>query len=253
MTNDALEYRVEFAIPYGYLMRAAALAGLRRFDEAHEALSDVAGGGGSVHGRLRPAGGVRRTDPCVACTKGRSPRHALSSRPTSVIRSQRCAVRSGHREDSLWRVWGDSRKPSGLRVDVAGTTRAIEPQCLVLCIDAVACSRARDPEPESRVATSRGWVRLTPEPWTSLSRATGRARTCSPPSSRCADTAGGDGLHRCPRVGRGTGQVPWVGHVVRSRPRVDALCSRTGGLRPAMRGPARTLRLRGGSSSHLRP
>ena len=41
MTNEALEYRVEFATPYGNLMRGAALAGLRRFGEAHEALADA--------------------------------------------------------------------------------------------------------------------------------------------------------------------------------------------------------------------
>ena len=39
LVQDAQTFRVKFAMPYGYLMGGAALAGLRRFSEAHEALS----------------------------------------------------------------------------------------------------------------------------------------------------------------------------------------------------------------------
>ena len=40
MVADASEFRVDFALPYAWLMRGAALSGLRRFGEAHEALSE---------------------------------------------------------------------------------------------------------------------------------------------------------------------------------------------------------------------
>jgi ATP/maltotriose-dependent transcriptional regulator MalT len=41
LLEDATEHRVDFALAYGHLMRAAALAGLRRFESTHDAL-DVA-------------------------------------------------------------------------------------------------------------------------------------------------------------------------------------------------------------------
>jgi DNA-binding NarL/FixJ family response regulator len=40
MVDDATEFRVDFALPYGHLMRAAALAGLCRFQETHVALAE---------------------------------------------------------------------------------------------------------------------------------------------------------------------------------------------------------------------
>ena len=36
MVADATEFRVDFALPYAWLMRGAALVGLRSFPEAHE-------------------------------------------------------------------------------------------------------------------------------------------------------------------------------------------------------------------------
>ena len=48
MSRDAVEYRVEFALPYGYLMSAAALAGLTAFRRSARCAFRVAGSRGSL-------------------------------------------------------------------------------------------------------------------------------------------------------------------------------------------------------------
>ena len=143
MSRDAVEYRVEFALPYGYLMSAAALAGLRRFDEAHDALSESL-----AH--------------AVHCADAFGQQAVYAGRVRAFLHagriSEACAVEPPDLSHSLPAMRGEVWGSRGLALgcmgrlaeaerfadEFAGTTMAIEPTMLGLCIHAIAALKARD-------------------------------------------------------------------------------------------------------------
>ena len=143
MSRDAVEYRVEFALPYGYLMSAAALAGLRRFDEAHDALSESL-----AH--------------AVHCADAFGQQAVYAGRVRAFLHagriSEACAVEPPDLCHSLPAMRGEVWGSRGLALgcmgrlaeaerfadEFAGTTMAIEPTMLGLCIHAIAALKARD-------------------------------------------------------------------------------------------------------------
>jgi DNA-binding CsgD family transcriptional regulator len=143
MVADATEFRVEFARSYGELMRAAALAGLRRFHEAHDALAESFG-----H--------------AVRCTDTFAQQAVYAGRVRALLQEGRvyeaCALEPPDLTDSLPGMRGEVWTSRGLalaclgRVDEAleladtaeTTTRAIEPRLLSHCIRAIAASKTRD-------------------------------------------------------------------------------------------------------------
>jgi DNA-binding NarL/FixJ family response regulator/tetratricopeptide (TPR) repeat protein len=143
MTQDASEYRVDFALPYGLLMSAAALAGLRSFAEAHDVLStsfdhavrcaDPFGQQAVYAGRVRAflhAG--RISDACALEPPDLS--HSLPAMRGEVWGSRGLALACMGRLP-------EARECAAL---VTGQTRAVEPTMLVLCIRAVAALKARE-------------------------------------------------------------------------------------------------------------
>jgi LuxR family transcriptional regulator, maltose regulon positive regulatory protein len=145
MTNEALEYRVEFAMPYGHLMRAAALAGLRRFDAAHEALANA-------HAEA------------VRCTDLFGQQGVYAGRIRALLHegkvAEACSVEPPDLSESLPAMRGEVWASRGLALacigrleeaaaysqEARGTTRAVEPTVLSLCIDAVRTLKGRHPE-----------------------------------------------------------------------------------------------------------
>ncbi len=143
MNRDAAEFRVEFAMPYGFLMRAAALAGLRRFDEAHKALSES-----MAH--------------AVRCTDTFGQQAVYAGRIRALLHEGRvaeaCALEPPDLRDSLPAMRGEVRASRGLALacmgrlaeageiaaELPGTTRAVEPKALHLCIDAIIALKSRD-------------------------------------------------------------------------------------------------------------
>jgi DNA-binding CsgD family transcriptional regulator len=143
MSTDATEYRVEFALPYGSLMSAAALAGLRRFDDAHNVLSESLGY-------------------AVRCADAFGQQAVYAGRVRALLHegriSEACAIEPPDLSHSLpamrGEVWGSrglalacmGRLAEGEQCadNVLGTTKAIEPTMLVLCIRAIAALKARD-------------------------------------------------------------------------------------------------------------
>ena len=98
MLDDATEFRVDFALAYGSLMQATALAGLRRFEDAHRHLNTAFAqavrctdtfGQQSVY-----AARVRRY-----CMKGGLRRRVVSNLRTQRTRLRACAARSGRHVD----------------------------------------------------------------------------------------------------------------------------------------------------------
>ena len=144
MTNDALEYRVEFAAPYGNLMRGAALAGLRRFSEAHEALANA------------------HTE-AVRCTDLFGQQGVYAGRIRALLHegkvAEACSLEPPDLSESLPAMRGEVRASRGLALacigrldeaaacalDVRGTTRAVEPSVLILCVEAVRMLKSRHP------------------------------------------------------------------------------------------------------------
>jgi DNA-binding CsgD family transcriptional regulator len=143
MVADATEFRVEFARSYGELMRAAALVGLRRFDEAHDALAESFA-------------------QAVRCTDTFAQQAVYAGRVRALLQegrlSEACALEPPDLSDSLPGMRGEVWTSRGLalacmgRVDEAleladmseTSTRAIEPRMLVHCIRAVSASKTRD-------------------------------------------------------------------------------------------------------------
>jgi DNA-binding NarL/FixJ family response regulator len=143
MTDDAVKLRVEFAVPYGYLMSAAALAGLRRFDEAHESLSHA-------------------YDSAVHCTDLFAQQGTYAGRVRALLHEGRvveaCSIEPPDLTDSLPAMRGEVWASRGLALacmgrlaeaqecaaTVRGTTRAVEPNVLLLCIDAIRALKTRD-------------------------------------------------------------------------------------------------------------
>jgi DNA-binding NarL/FixJ family response regulator len=147
MSREATEYRVEFALPYGFLMSAAALAGLRHFGEAQDALAtslahaihceDAFGQQAAYAGRVRAllhAGRV--TEACAVEPPDLS--HSLPAMRGEVWGSRGLALACMGRLEEARRCADD----------VSGT-KAIEPTMLVLCIQALTALKARDSELET--------------------------------------------------------------------------------------------------------
>jgi len=143
MVADATEFRVEFARSYGELMTAAALAGLRRFSEAHDALAESFA-------------------QAVRCTDTFAQQGVYAGRVRALLHegrvSEACALEPPDLSESLPGMRGEVWTSRGLalacmgRVDEAlelahmgeTSTRAIEPRMLVYCIRAVVASKTRD-------------------------------------------------------------------------------------------------------------
>jgi DNA-binding CsgD family transcriptional regulator len=143
MAEDAMMFRVDFALPYASLMRGAALAGLRRFDEAHESLDDA----------LRQ--GVR-------CADTFAQQGVYAGRVRAFLHagrvSQACALEPPDLTNALPGMRGEVWASRGLalacigRVDEArrladksvDSTRAVESRALVSCINAMVALKTRD-------------------------------------------------------------------------------------------------------------
>ena len=143
MIADATEFRVEFARSYGELMRAAALVGLRRFFEAHDALAESFA-------------------QAVRCTDSFAQQGVYAGRVRALLHegrvSEACALEPPDLSESLPGMRGEVWTSRGLALACMGrveealelaemsetSTRAIEPRMLVCCIRAVAASKTRD-------------------------------------------------------------------------------------------------------------
>jgi DNA-binding CsgD family transcriptional regulator len=141
MSAEAAEYRVEFALPYGFLMSAAALVGLRRFDEAQEALSESLGS-------------------AVRCADAFGEQAVYAGRVRALLHagriSEACAIEPPNLSRSIPAMRGEVWGSRGLALacmgrlveaeecaeSIVGTTRAIEPTMLILCIRAIAALKA---------------------------------------------------------------------------------------------------------------
>jgi DNA-binding NarL/FixJ family response regulator len=145
LTQESIQFRVEFALPYGYLMTGAAFAGLRRFDEAHRALSMA-------------------YDSAVHCTDLFAQQGAYAGRVRALLHEGRvaeaCSLEPPDLADSLPAMRGEVWASRGLALAcmgrladarhcaeaVEGTTQAVEPNVLLLCIDAIRALKMRDPD-----------------------------------------------------------------------------------------------------------
>ena len=143
MIEDASRYRVDFALPYAFLMKAAALVGLRRFVEAHDALDES----------LRLA---------ARCSDSFGQQSVYTGRVRAFLHEGRVweasALEPPPLEDSLPAMRAEVWTSRGLalacagRIDeatdlaraVSGSTRAIEPRLLTQCIYSVAALKERD-------------------------------------------------------------------------------------------------------------
>jgi DNA-binding CsgD family transcriptional regulator len=143
MVEDAMEYRVDFALPYAFLMKAAALGGLRRFPEAHEALTNS-------HAYA------------VRCTDSFGQQAVYAGRIRAYLQEGRileaCALEPPDLSDSLpgmrGEVWasralalacmGRVAEAGALAKEHATSTRAVECRVLVHCVDAIVALKTRD-------------------------------------------------------------------------------------------------------------
>ncbi len=141
---DATELRVEFAVTYGYLTKGSALAGLRHFDEAHEALN-------------------QSYEQAVRCTDSWGQQSVYAARIRALLHegriSQACALEPPDLSDALPAARGEVWASRGLALacmgrladasrcvdEFMGTTRAVEPNVLTLCIHALTAVKDRDP------------------------------------------------------------------------------------------------------------
>jgi DNA-binding NarL/FixJ family response regulator len=143
MVEEASRFRVDFALPYASLMRAAALIGLRRFAEGHAALEDS-------------------LNDAVRCTDAFGQQAVYAGRVRAFLHegrvSEACALEPPDLSDSLPGMRGEVWASRGLalaclgRVDEAMqlaaesavSTRAVESRLLVHCVDAVTALKTRD-------------------------------------------------------------------------------------------------------------
>jgi DNA-binding NarL/FixJ family response regulator len=143
MADDATNFRVDFALPYASLMRGAALAGLRHFEEAHEALDEALG-------------------QAVRCTDSFAQQAVYAGRVRAFLHAGRvsaaCALEPPDLSLSLPGMRGEVWASRGLalacigRVDEARrlanrgvkATRAIESRVLALCVTAMVALKTRD-------------------------------------------------------------------------------------------------------------
>ena len=152
MVDDATHYRVDFALPYGRLMQAMALGGLRRFDETYECLNAA-----FAH--------------AVRCTDSFGQQAVYAARVRALLHEGRvaeaCAVEPPDVSASLPGMRGEVIASRGLalacigRLEEArklaelgeGSSRAIEPRVLAQCIRTVSALKARTPDLGDEVRT----------------------------------------------------------------------------------------------------
>jgi DNA-binding NarL/FixJ family response regulator len=145
MIDDAIEFRVRFALPYGYLMSSAALSGLRRFEEAHDALSNS-------------------FEHAVRCADTFGQQAVYAGRVRAFLHEGRvaeaCALEPPDLSESLPAMRGEVWASRGLALaclgrlaeakrcidKVNGITRALEPRILGSATAAVTALKARDPD-----------------------------------------------------------------------------------------------------------
>jgi DNA-binding CsgD family transcriptional regulator len=145
MGRDAGEFRVDFALPYASLMRGAALAGLRRFDQAHDMLGQALG-------------------QAVRCTDAFAQQGVYAGRIRAFLHDGRiaeaCALEPPDLSDSLPGMRGEVWASRGLALACMGrvaearqladesatSTRAVESRVLVHCIQTMVALKTRDPE-----------------------------------------------------------------------------------------------------------
>jgi DNA-binding NarL/FixJ family response regulator len=158
MIEDATEFRVEFALPYGSLMQATALVGLRRFEEAHTCLDSA-------------------FVQAVRCTDRFGQQSVYASRVRALLHEGRiaeaCGVEPPDPSNSLPGMRGEVWASRGLALACIGrldearrladasshVTRAIEASVLARCIRAIAALKSRDPDltDEVRALMSTAW------------------------------------------------------------------------------------------------
>jgi DNA-binding NarL/FixJ family response regulator len=150
MVDDATQFRIDFALPYGFLMQAAALAGLRRYGDAHDRLdaayaqavscSDMFGQQAVYAGRVR----VLLHEGKIADACGLEPPDPTSSLPG--MRGEVWASRG-----LALACIGRLAEANRLAEQSVSATRAIEAAMLSRCIRAVTALKARDPRLKDEV------------------------------------------------------------------------------------------------------
>lgn len=142
MVQDATEFRVDFALPYAWLMKGAALSGLRRFGQAHEALAE--------------------SHSCaIRCTDAFGQQAVYAGRIRAFLHEGRvaeaCALEPPDLTDSLPGMRGEVWASRGLALACMGRvseanelrslssteTRAVESRVLGHCVDAIVALKTR--------------------------------------------------------------------------------------------------------------
>ena len=251
MVDDATEFRVDFALAYGSLMQATALAGLRQFDDAHARLdtafaqalrcTDSFGQQAVYAGRVRAL--LHEGRVAEACSlEPPDPSNSLAGMRGEVWASRGLALACIGRLDEARRLAETS----------AETTRAIEATVLIRCINAITALKARDTSLTDEVqrlmtvAWDAGAVdyivtsyRANPELLAALFRDPLTAERAGYIVGRAADNdlAASIGLDATDA----------------SQPGLDPLRTRTGGLRPRSVRGCRIPRSQSGCSSPTKP
>jgi DNA-binding CsgD family transcriptional regulator len=143
MIRDAKEFRVEFALPYGLLARASALAGLRQFEESRDCLASAL-----AH--------------AVRCSDLWAQQSVYAARIRALLQeariSEACALEPPAIDESLPAIRGEVWGSRGLALacmgrlsearecenEIRGSTRAVEATVLGICINAVVAIKGRD-------------------------------------------------------------------------------------------------------------
>jgi DNA-binding NarL/FixJ family response regulator len=150
MIDECSEFRVEFALPYGSLMKAAALVGLRRFEEGHDVLAES----------LAQA---------IRCTDTFAQQGVYAGRVRALLHESRipeaCGLEPPDLSGALPGMRGEVWASRGLALACMGrldearhladisaqTTKAIEPTVLAQCIRALTALKAREPAVTERI------------------------------------------------------------------------------------------------------
>jgi DNA-binding NarL/FixJ family response regulator len=148
--DEAVDLRIDFALPYGSLMQAAGLAGMRRFDEAHDALD-------------RAAVDARR------CSDAFAEQGIYACRVRVLLQegraSEACGLEPPNLSDALPGMRGEVVGSRGLALACIGrmdealenarvaslATRAIEASALARCVTAIVSLRRREEDMLSRL------------------------------------------------------------------------------------------------------
>lgn len=156
LVSDARTLRVDFALPYGALMQGAALAGLRRFSEAHVSLDDA-------------------LEAAVRCNDGFGRQSVYCGRVRALLHEGRvvdaCALEPPVADSAIPSMQGEVAASRGLalaslgRLDDAlvlasrarAVTRGAEARALASVIEAVCAVRTRE---AGLVETLQGTVDL---------------------------------------------------------------------------------------------